>query len=91
MSRTQSLKYNKFEIYSNEDSSKFGNISGGTPKVLYRESVLEPSIEISVDVLETGGAFLMAKLYWKVFLFILQKEFNLKLNWTKTKYLLKSR
>ena len=57
MSRTQSLKYNKFEIYSNEDSSKFGNISGGTPKVLYRESVLEPSIEISVDVLETGGAF----------------------------------
>ena len=29
----------------------------GYSKVLYRESVLEPSIEISVDVLETGGAF----------------------------------
>ena len=50
----QALKFNKFEIQSNEDG-KIIDLRSGSPMFEYRESVFSPYIEITTHLVDTGN------------------------------------
>ena len=53
----ESIKFNRFEIYSNENSANIADIRSGTPRIEYRESVFMPYVMITAAVVDTGYAF----------------------------------
>ena len=51
----ESLQFNKFEIYD-KDGKRSVDMRSGTPRVEYRESVLNPYVMINVSIIETGNS-----------------------------------
>ena len=48
------FQFNKFQIFSNEDSSKSVDVRAGNPVIEYRESVFVPYVTISVALVDSG-------------------------------------
>lgn len=53
----ESIQFNRFEIYSNENSANIADIRSGTPRIEYRESVFMPYVLITAAVVDTGYGF----------------------------------
>ena len=52
----ESLKFNIFEMYSNEDDSVSVSLMGsGNPVIEYRESVFLPYVEVVAHIIDTGN------------------------------------
>ena len=52
----ESLKFNMFEMYSNEDPNVSVSLMGsGNPVIEYRESVFMPYVEIVAHLIDTGN------------------------------------
>lgn len=50
----ESLQFNQFEIYSNEDGTSV-DLRSGTPRIEYRESVFVPYVTITAAIVDTGN------------------------------------
>lgn len=53
----ESIQFNRFEIYSNENSADVADIRSGTPRIEYRESVFLPYVMITAAIVDTGYGF----------------------------------
>ena len=53
----ESIQFNRFEIYSNENSADIADIRSGTPRIEYRESVFLPYVMITAAIVDTGYGF----------------------------------
>ena len=50
----ESIQFDRFEIFSNENSDQSIDLRGGAPTLEYRESVFMPYVDISAGIIDTG-------------------------------------
>ena len=50
----ESIQFDRFEIFSNENSGQSIDLRGGAPSLEYRESVFMPYVDISAGIIDTG-------------------------------------
>jgi len=56
MGSLEALRFNKFEVHSNEGMGSV-DLRSGTPRIEYRESVFVPYVTITCAIVDTGNSF----------------------------------
>lgn len=53
----ESITFNKFQVYSNENDSDSVDVRSGISILEYRESVFSPSVSVNCFIVDTGNSF----------------------------------